>query len=458
MGGMVWTLALACALTERPPADPYLDAALRAAAWIRAERGRQSEEQRKDLSLYSGEAGVLVFFCELAHATKDPKVVAEVRQLADRLSAKVEGTKDPGLYTGLSGAGFALDCAAELTKDLRYVKAGNRAIQRAFALAKPWLQSDVKDASNDIISGLAGIGCAVVRHTEVMDAFAASEPNPTQEQSARESSELRTAAKAIGERLLAVAKQPTSDARFLMWEMSPGYPREMPNFSHGTAGVAYFLARLGAVTNEAMYLDAAKKGAAYILSLTGKDRLIFHHKPDGEDLKYLGWCHGPVGTSRLFALLHRQTKQRRYGRWIDQAAEALTACGIPEQRTPGFWNNYGYCCGDAGVLRFFLDLHRLDGKPEQLAFAKRLAGFLIAKGEKADGLRFGDPPPQGGGGLPGEGLKWTFAENRVSPKDVKAQTGLMQGAPGIGLALLWLHEFEAKQEALVRFPDAPWRW
>lgn len=30
----------------------------------------------------------------------------------------------------------------------------------------------------------------------------------------------------------------------LSWPMSPDYPRLMPNFSHGTAGTAYFLSRL----------------------------------------------------------------------------------------------------------------------------------------------------------------------------------------------------------------------
>ena len=29
----------------------------------------------------------------------------------------------------------------------------------------------------------------------------------------------------------------------LRWSMDPKFPRRMPNFSHGTAGIAYFLAR-----------------------------------------------------------------------------------------------------------------------------------------------------------------------------------------------------------------------
>ena len=41
----------------------------------------------------------------------------------------------------------------------------------------------------------------------------------------------------------------------------PTFPREMPNFSHGTAGVAYFLATLPQHGGEARHLGAAKDGA-----------------------------------------------------------------------------------------------------------------------------------------------------------------------------------------------------
>ena len=88
----------------------------------------------------------------------------------------------------------------------------------------------------------------------------------------------------------------------LDWAMDPSYPRLMPNFSHGTAGVAFFLARLYEETREEEYLDAALAGAKYLLSIAKTDGdacLIFHDEPDDKDLYYLGWCHGPVGTANL---------------------------------------------------------------------------------------------------------------------------------------------------------------
>ena len=49
-------------------------------------------------------------------------------------------------------------------------------------------------------------------------------------------------------RLIALGKQ---EAGGLKWAMSPRFPRLMPNFSHGTAGIAYFLATLYSETKDA---------------------------------------------------------------------------------------------------------------------------------------------------------------------------------------------------------------
>ena len=50
----------------------------------------------------------------------------------------------------------------------------------------------------------------------------------------------------------------------LKWQLSPEVPRRYPNFSHGTAGVAYFLATLYLATKDKAFLDAAVAGAVYL--------------------------------------------------------------------------------------------------------------------------------------------------------------------------------------------------
>src|SRR5262249_19136246 len=146
--------------------------------------------------------------------------------------------------------------------------------------------------------------------------------------------------------------------------------------SHGTAGVAYFLATLAAAEpGEKEFLAAARAGARYLLSIAnvrGDSCLIFHDEPGGKDLYYLGWCHGPVGTARLFYRLRQTTGEEEWMRWVKKGAQAILESGIPERATAGFWNNVGQCCGSAGVAAFFLDLHDLTGEPGYLAFARKV--------------------------------------------------------------------------------------
>ncbi|HUX08947.1 MAG TPA: lanthionine synthetase LanC family protein [Acidobacteriota bacterium] len=180
-------------------------------------------------------------------------------------------------------------------------------------------------------------------------------------------------AAAAGRRLIEVG---IPAAGGLKWMMHSDYPRLMPNFSHGTAGVAYFLARLHEETGEQEFLEAALKGAKYLQSIAhveGGGCLIFHHEPEGEELFYLGWCHGPVGTARLFHVLHRITGEGVWQEWVTKSAEAILQSGIPEKQTPGFWNNAGICCGSAGVAQFFMDLYGYSGQERYLEFCRRVA-------------------------------------------------------------------------------------
>ena len=51
-------------------------------------------------------------------------------------------------------------------------------------------------------------------------------------------------------------------------------------------------------------------------------------------------------------------------------------------------------------------------------------------------------------------MKWIQAEHRTRPDLVIAQTGLMQGAAGIGLALLRWDAFENGRTPAIRLIDS----
>jgi lantibiotic modifying enzyme len=124
--------------------------------------------------------------------------------------------------------------------------------------------------------------------------------------------------------------------------------------------------------------------------------------------------------------------------WLRRSARGVLDSGIPEKQTPGFWNNDGICCGLAGVGDFFLNLYRVTKDKSYLDFCKRVTDRLLAKAT-----------------VEGDKMKWIQAEHRAKPDLLIAQTGLMQGASGIGLFLLHLDALERGKLCLVLLPDSP---
>ena len=168
----------------------------------------------------------------------------------------------------------------------------------------------------------------------------------------------------VGDRLLEVAESPPgADEAQLEWPMMLDQPFDWtaPNFSHGTAGVAFFLARLFEVTKEQRYLEGALGGASRLAAVTSRPgegaEQVCHNLERGRELFYVAWCHGPLGTGRLYHLLARLTDGSQWEERLRSLGAGLVALDVPE-RSRGYWNNRGQCCGDAGVGETFLMLAR----------------------------------------------------------------------------------------------------
>jgi uncharacterized protein YyaL (SSP411 family) len=80
------------------------------------------------------------------------------------------------------------------------------------------------------------------------------------------------------------------------------------------------------------YLDAAIQASKLLDSLSNEKGYVPHHLPGGEDLYYLGWCHGPAGTSRLYYSLFEATKDEVWLDKIKHAADNLMKEGIEEKK------------------------------------------------------------------------------------------------------------------------------
>lgn len=386
-------------------------------------------------NLYSGAPGVLLFLTEHAKVSGNSRSLDLAVRGADALRAAVERARGAraagrettfdgegtGLYTGLAGITFLLERVHALTGDARHRRGAEAALGLLIESARPETAGSSWSASTDIISGSAGIGLTLLWAAKALgDARA-----------------VPLAARA-GDSLLAAATPANGG---LTWRISPRVPRRYPNFSHGAGGVGYFLATLHQATGEARFLDGAKAAATYLQSVatptSGGGRMVFHSEGN-EQLFYLSWCHGPSGTARLFHRLGEATRDRTWTSWVDLLNTATRDMRVPE-RSPGFWNNISQCCGNCGVVEHFVAMHDQTGDSRHLDFARLVADDVVARATPD-----------------GDGLRWVQAEHRVRPELLVAQTGLMQGAAGVGLAMLHLDGAANGRRPFIVLPDSPW--
>ncbi len=429
---------LCVVIAAAAPADSYLTAAHGAARWIAASAITDKagivwpvdprDPKSVDTSLYSGTPGPILFFLEAYRYTGDAQYLKMARGGADALLASMKPKDGAGLYDGLAGSGFTLGEAYLVTKDKKYLEGALETVE--------WLKDSAKKAgagiewndTTDIIDGSAGTGLFLLWAEEHLGA-----------------KDVRELAVEAGDRLIEVAQHPASGQS--KWMMSPEYPAEMPNFSHGTAGVAYFLATLYQKTSEKRFLDAAIAGGKYLTSIadvSGEACLIYHDsRPEGKKLYYLGWCHGPVGTTRFFYRLYQVTKDPHWMDWMTKLAKSLAEQQYAGKAvTPGEWNNVSVCCGLTGQAEFYLNFYQLTKNKQYLDLARSTTDTLLSKATRDSG-----------------GVRWVQAEHRVKPDLLIAQTGLMQGASGIGLWLLHFSAFESgKTRPAITLPDNPFAY
>ncbi|MFC1725321.1 lanthionine synthetase LanC family protein [candidate division KSB1 bacterium] len=435
-----------------PQESKYLEFAEKTANWITStaiETGNglfwpsQPDTMRRgEISMYHGVPGGILFFLELYKVTKKDIYRVQAEKAAEWLINRAYEDKggfywgdysrggntvpDPGLYTGTAGVGTVF---LELYKHL-----GNNKYQRYAVGAANWLvesKNDVDSGSawgqvTDIISGAAGTGFFLIRAWEEL----------------KDEKYILTAGE-VGDFLI---NEAIEDSPGVKWSAFPNSSRIYPNFSHGTSGIACYLALLYEKTGEEKYLQASLAGAEWLENHepdhSEEGHAWYHHEPDGIDLYYAGWCHGPAGTARLFYQLFKVTGDKKWMNSLKGSANWLMNCGIPEKKIDGFWN-VSVCCGNAGIADFFADMYKLTGDNVYRDWALKMIENLINKADVGN-----------------NGIKWVQAENRTRPQEVYAQTGYSQGAAGIGLVLLKTDAFILNNKPFSVFvmPDNPFKF
>ena len=390
-------------------------------------------------TLYHGGAGVVLFYLELHRATGDERFLDIAIDGGSGLVGALSTSDDASIaiYSGLPGYMFALTELAKQSGRTEFRDVASGLVQRIGDQSSPlgagigWVEpipfSDITGITGerevlDLSVGAAGAGVGLLYahrnglHGQALDW-----------------------AVLTADRLIEMSVDGVGGPNWLMMADMP-FPFDAPNFAHGAAGVAYFLADLHRATGEQRYLDVAIAATGYIEAHAVRhgDGHLVCHTDQNPGLYYLGVCHGPPGTGRLMYLLDEITGDDRWMNWLHANMRGLVSTGAPEERTPGLWNNFGQCCGDAGIGDYALFLHRSTGEASYLDLAQRVGAGIIANSNLDAGKR-----------------SWTQAEHRSRPDFVETQTGYMQGAAGIGSFLLHLATNDAPVVAKIALLDVP---
>ena len=387
--------------------------------------------------LAAGVAGKVLYFAALHEATGKSSYRDTALGGADFLLAcldepsSFEGNpRRASFYSGISGMGVALLHVQKYGP--KYQNAVSQVVDRLqeWSTATPegiyW-----SDDFNDLIYGDAG--------TALFLAYVADRTsNPKALTLSRQ-----------GARFLLQQEQHSEQGSFWLFRRSKNF--NLPNFSHGTAGVSYALATVGSVADDKELLAGATRGFRYIQSIAevenGLLRIPYGWGSDSWDgLFEFGWAHGLAGTAALFQRLQLAGVETEAAAELeDLARNTLLNIGLPgtadepfaEPSTP-----LDRRFGRAGVLVKLADWSRSEPENNEIT-ALRDALFVHLEQAAVRDDR---------------GTRWEVDAPAFMGGGRAAYTGTFHGAAGIGLALLQLHASMLQRDAYIRLPDDSFAW
>lgn len=442
------TFSIGQAFASRKAESPqdYLDAALQAEKFIR-QNAHETDEGlywqlpgggELDQTFYSGSAGVLYFYLKLAETTGDTafRAVAErgtaylAAHWRDLLTATPVlglGT-EKGLHWGPAGLGLVLGEAYR-------VLGREDARQAAIAIGQYYRDTAITDETGTKwteSTALALDGGIILYLLQLYDLFG-------------DQADLEWIVSA-GRKYLARGRHRIGGGlEFNGCESLFPFQFSMPNFEFGTSGSGYLLTRLYELTGDERYLEGAKAAAFYLKKISVRQKrgyLIPHdiYAPTSTPpVFYLSTCHGPAGTAKLFYQLYRLTGDESYYEDIIQLVDGLEALGAPEIQSAGLWNNVCLCCGQAGLVQFFVGLYRGDRQERWRELAVRSASVLLGERET----------------LEDGSANWPMAWERVKPEAVTVRLGYYDGVAGVASALLQIYLNETEAFQWHRLQDDP---
>jgi hypothetical protein len=366
-----------------------------------------------DPTLYSGAAGIVFALLEAQHHFADDRYGDAALRAARALPTAVDQEPYWSLYDGLTGTAVALHAVHQRLGDTACGAAARAALDRVRAHFDgqrwgPWFE---------LLGGNAGIALGALAVGDLELALLAATPY------------LSTA-------------DPTPGG--VNWAVRPSPPRSH-HIAHGTLGIVYALAAVGAATGHRELTELALAGASDVVA---RDRagpagfLVPHsdpqHRPELIERYSYGWCNGPAGDAQVFRLLATITGDTSWTALAGRCWHTITHSGLPQRLRPGFWDNNGRCCGTAGVLALACDRHVEQAK--DLDFAGVLVNDLTTRAT-----------------IDAHGVRWSNHEHRATPSALEPRTGWAMGNAGIIRELLRFTRVHtgADPTYAVDWPDHP---
>jgi type 2 lantibiotic biosynthesis protein LanM len=284
--------------------------------------------------LYEGLPGVALALAQVGCAVGRHDLVELGRRAArfaaqSSLDAPPERVAAAGAFQGIGGAVYAASHVAALTSDAELCDLAQRAAAR---LVVEGARCDIAD----VVGGAAGAVLALLAlHRLTGDGH------------------VLDGAVALGERLRALAR-PVSPGR-IAWP-SAAFPELAPltGLSHGAAGCALALARLGAASGDSRFVAAARAAIAYERGCFAAELGNWPDYRDSEDLRerrrssgglaQATWCHGAPGIGLARVACRDLLADPEIDDEIRRAGAATELCGHEP--------SHGLCHGRLGNAGF----------------------------------------------------------------------------------------------------------
>lgn len=352
------------------------------------------------IDLYDGLPGVALFLGYLGALTGQRRYGDLARAAIETVRHQV-GMLRPshasvGAFDGWSGVIYALTHLGTLWGDSALV---TEAAELASTL--PGLLQE--DSNFDVVGGAAGAAAVLAGLNQVLP-----------------SDVFMTAATRAGERLLETASELPGG---IGWRKDTVGAQALAGFSHGAAGIAWSLVRLGTASGQERFLNAAQSAIGYERGLfckrEGNWRDLRLHG-EGEDRFRSSWCHGATGIG-LARLVSRE--------FLDEHADTEIEVALRTTIARGLSTSHTLCHGSLGNLELILEASRRLDHSRWQPHLTRLASQALEE-------------------IARHGWYCGTSQGIESP-------GLMTGLAGIGYGLLRLAEADAVPSVLTLEPPLP---